>query len=97
MRDLPAAVKHLSFDPSGTILAIALQNGDIRIHTFDSATSTISDAEKVLSGLGRKLDGEDQASARIIWHPDGRAFGVPTATRGDSARPSSPAVANKRL
>lgn len=82
LRDLPAAVKHLSFDPDGTTLSVTLQNGDIRLHVFDPFASTVSDAIKVLIGIGRALDGEEQGSARAVWHPDGRAFGVATATRG---------------
>jgi len=82
LRDLPAAVKHLSFDPDGATLSITLQNGDIRIHEFDPFASTVSDAIKVLSGIGRALNGDEQSSAKAAWHPDGRAFGVATATRG---------------
>lgn len=34
-----------------------------------------------VDGLIRQLETTDEASSRAIWHPDGRAFAVPTVTR----------------
>jgi chromosome transmission fidelity protein 4 len=37
---------------------------------------------KKVDGLIRSLETESEASSRAIWHPDGTALAVPTATRG---------------
>lgn len=36
---------------------------------------------KKYDGLIRRLESDDERSSKAIWHPDGRAFAIPTVTR----------------
>ena len=44
-------------------------------------TTAIPELVKKVDGLIRPLETDLEASSRAIWHPDGRAFAAPTATR----------------
>ncbi|KAL9015816.1 MAG: hypothetical protein Q9185_006808 [Variospora sp. 1 TL-2023] len=50
-----------------------------------SVASDISTEEPTLTkkydGLIRRLESDDERSSKAIWHPDGRAFAIPTVTR----------------
>lgn len=78
IRDLPKPAKHLSFHPSGSYLAVSCTNGIIYVY---SVTTEEPKLEKKLDGLIRSLESDSELSSRVLWHPDGRAFVVPTATR----------------
>lgn len=80
LRDQPKPVKHVSFDPSGTLLAVSCTDGVVYVY---SMTSDQPELVKKVEGLIRTLEPEDQASSKLDWHPDGRAFAAPTATRGE--------------
>ncbi|KAI9800421.1 MAG: hypothetical protein M1833_003307 [Piccolia ochrophora] len=78
LRDQPKPVKHLSFDPSGTYLAASCSDGIIYVYSLSSEEPKLV---KKIDGIIRRLETDVEESSRVIWHPDGRAFAAPTATR----------------
>ncbi len=78
LRDLPKPVKHLSYDPSGTYIAASCTDGIVYIYSLSSEEP---DLIRKVDGLIRNLETESKSSSRAAWHPDGRAFAAPTATR----------------
>jgi len=78
LREQPKPVKHLSFDPSGKHIALSCTDGLVYVY------SLINDEPELvrkIDGLIRTLETEDEVSSKVVWHPDGRAFAAPTATR----------------
>lgn len=74
IRDLARSVKHVSFDHSGTSLALSTTGGEVLIYNMTSqATSLI----KQIDGMIAKLDGESEACSKALWHPDNRALTAP--------------------
>ncbi|KAL8959447.1 MAG: hypothetical protein Q9193_003694 [Seirophora villosa] len=78
IKDLPKPPKHLSFHPSGSDLAVSCTDGIIYVYNISIEEPTLI---KKYDGLIRRLEADDEKSSKAIWHPDGRAFAVPTATR----------------
>lgn len=78
LRQLDRPVKHLTFDPSSNILALSSTDGQLYIYSLAEEEPELV---KKLDGLIRRLEAEDESSSKAVWHPDGRAFAVPTATR----------------
>ncbi|KAL8837357.1 MAG: hypothetical protein Q9176_005775 [Flavoplaca citrina] len=78
IRDLPKPPKHLSFHPSGSHLAVSCTDGIVYVYSVTTEDPNLS---KKFDGLIRRLESDDEKSSKAIWHPDGRAFAVPMATR----------------
>ena len=78
IRDLPKPPKHLSFHPSGSHLAVSCTDGAVYIYSITTEEPTLSNK---FDGYIRRLEPDDERSSKAIWHPDGRAFAVPMATR----------------
>ncbi|KAL8932197.1 MAG: hypothetical protein Q9211_006465 [Gyalolechia sp. 1 TL-2023] len=78
VRDLPKPPKHLSFHPSGSYLAVSCTDGIVYIYSISTEEPALT---KQFDGLIRSLETDDERSSKVIWHPDGRAFAIPTATR----------------
>ena len=78
IRDLPKPPKHLSFHPSGSHLAVSCTDGIVYVYSVTTEDPTLS---RKFDGLIRRLEPDDEKSSKAIWHPDGRAFATPTATR----------------
>ncbi|KAI0900480.1 WD40 repeat-like protein [Annulohypoxylon nitens] len=70
--------KHLSFDPKGSTATLACTDGIVYVY---SLTSEEPELIKKVDGIIGVLDTESETSSKISWHPDGRAFAVPTPTR----------------
>lgn len=79
LRDQTKPAKHVSFDASGTLLTVSCTDGVVYTYAMASEEPELV---KRVDGLIRALDTEDQATSRVAWHPDGRAFAAATATRG---------------
>ena len=78
IRDCPKPAKHLTYDPSGSYLAISCTDGVVYIYKLSTEQPELV---RKVDGLIRQLETDAEASSKAIWHPDGRAFAVPTATR----------------
>lgn len=78
VRDLPKPPKHLSFHPSGSYLVVSCTDGIIYVYSISTEEPILT---KKFDGLIRRLEADDERSSRAIWHPDGKAFATPTATR----------------
>ncbi|KAL9001399.1 MAG: hypothetical protein Q9188_005479 [Gyalolechia gomerana] len=78
IRNLPKPPKHLSFHPSGSFLAVSCTDGIVYVYSISTEEPTLT---RQFDGLIRTLETEDERSSKVIWHPDGRAFAIPTATR----------------
>ncbi|KAK4122748.1 WD40 repeat-like protein [Parathielavia appendiculata] len=70
--------KHLSFDPKGSMLALSCTDGVIYVY---SLTAEHPELIRKVDGVIGRIETESEASCRAAWHPDGRAFAVPTPTR----------------
>ncbi|KAF2197933.1 WD40 repeat-like protein [Delitschia confertaspora ATCC 74209] len=78
LRDQTRSVKHVSFDTSGTYLAVSCTDGRILIYSLSSEQPEMI---KQLEGMIKSIDSDAEASSKVLWHPDGRAFGTPTPSR----------------
>lgn len=78
LRDQPKAAKHVAFDHSGTYLAVSCTDGRIYIYSLSSEEPELV---KTVDGMIKSLEPDSEASSKVLWHPDGRAFATPTATR----------------
>jgi len=78
LREHNRHTKHVAFDPEGSLVALSCTDGIIYIY---SLTAEEPELIKKLDGVIGSLDSESEASAKVAWHPDGRAFAVPTPTR----------------
>ncbi|KXJ96888.1 WD domain-containing protein, partial [Microdochium bolleyi] len=70
--------KHLSFDPSGSTIALACTDGIVYVYALSSEQPELI---RRVDGIIGPLDTESDISSKVAWHPDGRAFAVPTPTR----------------
>lgn len=70
--------KHLAFDTKGTSVTLACTDGVLYVY---SLTADQPELMRKIDGVIGALDTESEASSMVAWHPDGRAFAVPTPTR----------------
>lgn len=70
--------KHLSFHPSGSHIAVSCTDGTVYVYSLSTETPQLI---KKVDGLIRALEADVEICASAVWHPDGRAFAAPTATR----------------
>ena len=78
LREHARAARHVSFDPSARLAAVSCTDGIIYVY---SLTAEEPELIRKVDGIIGAVDGEAEASRRAEWHPDGRAFAVPTPTR----------------
>lgn len=78
LRDQPRASKHLTFDKNGTFLAVSCTDGIIYVYSLSSEEPKMI---KKVDGLIKSLETEAEASSKVVWHPDGRAFAAPTGLK----------------
>lgn len=79
LRDQLRPVKHVSFDHSGSLLAVACTDAVVYVYSLSSEEPQLI---KRLDGLIQHLETDAEASAKALWHPDGRALAAPTALKG---------------
>lgn len=80
VREQSRPVKHVSFDSSGSTLAVSCSDGIVYMYSLSSEQPQLL---KRVDGLIKTLETDAEASAKVAWHPDGRAFAAPTASRGN--------------
>ena len=78
LRDCPRPAKHLSWDPSGTYLAVSCADGIIYVYRLGDSEPEL---DRRIDDVIRVLETDAEASSLAAWHPDGRAFAAPTAAR----------------
>jgi chromosome transmission fidelity protein 4 len=78
LRDQPRAVKHVSFNKTGTQLAVSCTDGNVYMYTMDGEQPEM--VNKV-EGMIKSMEADAESSSKVLWHPDGRAFATPTALR----------------
>ena len=78
LREHPRSAKHVSFDISGSIIAVSCTDGLVYLYSTSSEQPQLL---KRVDGLIKAVDNDAETSAKIVWHPDGRAFVAPTSTK----------------
>ena len=78
LREQLKPVKHLSFDSSSKYIALSCTDGLVY---FYSLTADEPELVHKVDGLIRTVETDDEVSSKVTWHPDGRAFAAPTATK----------------
>ena len=78
LREQLKPVKHISFDPTSTYLALSCTDGLVYIYSLEGDEPELI---RKIDGLIRTVETDAEVCAKVAWHPDGRAFAAPTATR----------------
>ncbi|EAU29603.1 hypothetical protein ATEG_10154 [Aspergillus terreus NIH2624] len=78
LREQTKGSKHITFDPNGRFIAVSCTDGIVYIYSLDTDEPQLV---QKLDGVIRRLEPEDEATSRIVWHPDGTAFASAEATR----------------
>ncbi|TVY84134.1 Minichromosome loss protein [Lachnellula suecica] len=78
LRDQIKPVKHLAFDRSSKYIALSCTDGLVYVYSLENDEPELV---KKVDGLIRTVETDSEVSAKVVWHPDGRAFAAPTGTR----------------
>ncbi|KAF7548193.1 hypothetical protein G7046_g8759 [Stylonectria norvegica] len=78
LREHGRAARHVSFDPNGRLVAVSCTDGIIYVY---SLTADEPELIHKVDGIIGAVDSESEVSTKVAWHPDGRAFAVPTPTK----------------
>lgn len=78
LREHARATRHASFDPKGGLLTLSGTDGILYVY---SLTADEPELIRKVDGVIGAVDGDSDVSTKAVWHPDGRAFVVPTPTR----------------
>ncbi|KAI9742420.1 MAG: hypothetical protein M1818_003954 [Claussenomyces sp. TS43310] len=79
LREQSKPVKHLTFSPNGGSISLSCTDGIVYVYLLRVGEEP--QLHRKVDGLIRSLETDSEISSRVIWHPDGRAFAAPTATR----------------
>jgi len=78
LKDHHKPTKHLSFDPRGALLALSCTDGVVYVYSLSSESPELI---RKVDGIIGNMETDADGSCQVAWHPDGRAFAVPTPTR----------------
>lgn len=78
LREHSKPARHVTLDPQGRMAALSCTDGIIYIY---SLTAEEPQLIRKVDGIIGAVDSETEISTRVVWHPDGRAFAVPTPTK----------------
>ncbi|GKU03456.1 chromosome transmission fidelity protein 4 [Fusarium langsethiae] len=78
LREHARAVRSVSFDPQGRLVALSGTDGIVYVY---SLTAEEPELIRKVDGVIGAVDADSEKSTRVAWHPDGRAFAVPTPMR----------------
>ncbi|KAA8647496.1 hypothetical protein EYZ11_004398 [Aspergillus tanneri] len=78
LREQAKGTKHVTFDPSGRYITVSCTDGLVYVY---SLLSDEPELVRKLDGVIQRLEAEDEATSRVVWHPDGTAFASAEATR----------------
>jgi chromosome transmission fidelity protein 4 len=80
--EMPKPAKHLTVSPDGRFLAVSCTDGIIYVYDVANVDAdTAPTLFRTIDGVARALETTAVATSAAVWHPDGRAFAVATATR----------------
>jgi len=79
LREQTRPVKHVSFDVGGLMVAVSSTDGIVYIYSLSSEQPQLV---KRIDGLIQMVEPDAETSAKVCWHPDGRALAAPTSTKG---------------
>ncbi|CAI6097100.1 unnamed protein product [Clonostachys chloroleuca] len=80
LRDHNRPVRHVTLDPQGSLAAVSADDGIIYIYSIASNEPEL--VHKLDGIIGVVADDNEEVTTKAVWHPDGRAFAVPTPTHG---------------
>jgi chromosome transmission fidelity protein 4 len=78
LREHNRAARDVTFDPNGGLAMVSGVDGIVYVY---SLTADEPELIHKIDGIIGARDSEDIVSTQVAWHPDGRAFAVPTATK----------------
>lgn len=78
LREHNGAARHVSFDPPGRLAVVSGTDGILYVY---SLTADKPELIRKIDGIIEAIDGDSILSTKAAWHPDGRAFAVPTPTK----------------
>ncbi|KAM3531108.1 hypothetical protein MY4038_004604 [Beauveria bassiana] len=78
LREHGRPARHVAFDPKASLVAVSGTDGIVYIY---SLTAEEPELIRKIDGVIGALESDGTASSKAAWHPDGRAFAVPTPTR----------------
>ncbi|OAA46206.1 WD40 repeat-like-containing domain protein [Metarhizium rileyi] len=78
LREHSKPARHVTLEPQGRLAALSCADGIIYIY---SLTAEEPELIRKVDGIIGPADTDSEISTRVAWHPDGRAFAVPTPTR----------------
>jgi chromosome transmission fidelity protein 4 len=78
LREHGRAVRNVSFDPQGRLVALSGTDGIIYVY---SLTAEEPELIRKVDGIIGALDADSENSTHVAWHPDGRAFAAPTPVK----------------
>lgn len=73
--------KHLAFDTKGETISLACTDGIVYVYDLGGEETEDPELIRRVDGVIGTLETDSEISTKIAWHPDGRAFAVPTPTR----------------
>ncbi|KAF5128017.1 Minichromosome loss protein 1 [Metarhizium anisopliae] len=77
LREHSKPARHVALEPHGRLAALSCTDGIIYIY---SLTSEEPELIRKVDGIIGTVDSDSEISTKVAWHPDGRAFAVPTPT-----------------
>ncbi len=78
LREHGRPARHVAFDPKASLVALSGTDGIVYVYSLTAAEPELI---RKVDGVIGALDADSTASSKVVWHPDGRAFAVPTPTR----------------
>lgn len=78
LREHGRSARYVSLDPQSRLAALSCSDGIIYVY---SLTAEEPELIRKVDGIIGAIDGDSNISTKVAWHPDGRAFAVPTPTR----------------
>jgi chromosome transmission fidelity protein 4 len=78
LREHNRAARHVSFDPQGRLATVSCTDGILYVYSLMAEEPELI---RKIDGIIGAVDSESELSTKAAWHPDGRAFAVPTPTK----------------
>ncbi|KAI1266341.1 minichromosome loss protein [Xylariaceae sp. FL1019] len=73
--------KHLTFSPKGDLVALSCTDGIVYVYDLGIEEDEEPELIRRVDSIIGSVDTESEICTKAVWHPDGRAFALPTPTR----------------